>query len=79
MNYKEILWYNKFDGTGYGVWARRTVEALQSSNDFLVRVKSPFPLLKTDPFYPLQDVEVKEPFIIHNFIPNYSLGNKKEG
>ena len=44
MNYKEILWLSQFGGTGYGIWARRTVEAVQSSNDFLVGISSPFKL-----------------------------------
>ena len=78
-DYKEILWFNKFDGTGYGVWARRSVEALQSSNDFLVKIGCPFPLPTNDSLSPLQEIEVKDPYIIHNFIPNYKIREKKGG
>lgn len=78
-DYKEIVWFNRFDGTGYGVWARRSVEVIQSSTDFLLKISSPFPLSLGDPFKPLLEVEVKDPYIIHNFIPTYKLRDGKEG
>jgi len=78
-DYKEILWVSRFDGTGYGVWARRSVEVLQSSNDFLIKIGCSLPLPKGDPFRPLQEIEVKDPYVVHNFVPNYKIGEKKGG
>ena len=77
-DYKEILWLSEFNGTGYGVWGRRTVNAVQSSNDFLIKIRCYYPLSKIDPLRPLQEIEVKNPFIVHNFVPNYGIG-KDEG
>ena len=73
-DYKEILWISSFNKTtGYGVWGRGTVNAIQSSNDFLVKIKCPFPMPFNDPLRPLQEIEVKKPYVVHNFIPNYKL------
>ncbi len=79
MNYKEIEWFNGFDGTGYGVWARRSVEVVQSSNDFLVKINCPFSLPPGDPLKPLLEIEMKDPYIVHNYIPTYKLGEGKQG
>ncbi len=73
-DYKEILWVSSFNKTtGYGVWGRGTVNAIQSSNDFLVKIKCPFPMPHNDPLRPLQEIEVEKPYVVHNFIPNYKL------
>ena len=72
LNYKEILWLNRFDGTGYGIWARRSVEAIQSSNDFLVAISPQFRLPQADPLAILQEIKLKDPIIVHNYIPNYT-------
>ena len=65
-DYKEILWKSHFSTNGYGIWGRRSVESLQSSNDFLVKIDCPYPLDKRDPFEPLQRIELKDPYIVHN-------------
>ena len=78
LNYKEILWLNRFDGTGYGIWARRSVEAIQSSNDFLVAISTPFRLPQADPISILQDIKLKNPIVVHNYIPSYTI-SKEEG
>ena len=53
-DYTEILWGSHFGTNGYGVWGRRSVEAIQSSNDFLVKINAPYPLDNRDPLRPLQ-------------------------
>ncbi len=79
-NYKEIEWVSNFSYTGgYGIWGRRNVEVIQSSIDFLVKIKTMFQLNINDPLRPLTEVEVKDPYIIHNYIPTYKLGSGKEG
>jgi len=75
-DYKEILWLSKFDETGYGIWARRNVEVIQSSNDFLLGISSYHRLPPTDSISILQEINLEKPYIVHNFIPNYTL---KEG
>lgn len=78
-NYKEIEWISHFANNGYGLWARRNVEAIQSSPDFLVKIRTMFPLPITDPLQPLQHVEVKDPYVVHNYIPTYKLPDGKDG
>jgi len=73
LNYVEILWLSQFDTTGYGIWARRSVEAIQSSNDFLVGISSPFRLAKIDPLAILQEIKLEKPIVVHNYIPNYAI------
>ena len=73
MDYKEILWLNRFDNTGYGIWARRSVEAIQSSNDFLVAISPGFKLPQIDPLAILQEIRLEDPIVVHNYIPNYIL------
>ena len=76
--YKEILWLSRFDQIGYGIWGRRNVEVIQSSNDFLVGISPPYKLPQQDPIALLQELKLENPYIVHNYIPKYSI-SKEEG
>ena len=76
MGYTEIRWLSRFDGTGYGIWGRRTVEAIQSSIEFMVGAGCPYILPKDDPLAILQQLKLENPISIYNYIPTFPL---KEG
>lgn len=79
MRYKEILWNGGFSNeTGYGVWSRRNVNVIQSSNDFLVKINPAVPLDNRDPLRLLQELKLENPYVVHNYIPKFQI-NKDEG
>ncbi len=76
----DIEWRGTFDTSGYGIWGRKLCKVLVESGKYRVKPISVAGRLdKNDEYYYLQDLELKNPIKVANFIPLSPLRTKKSG
>jgi len=74
MNDKiDVLWEGSFDNSGYGIWSRKTVEALSQSDKYKIGI-TPYgrTILPDDDLYKYINVRLENPIKVMNSIPTKS-------